>query len=143
RHIESTAHASIFSFHYTVDNGGRREYSDQIRPDRGVPAAVAGPWLGRRGRWHDHGDLGDEDPPALPRPRGRSAQALRPHLLPLRSPHPAVIHPFGHLADVEDLRPAAGSCDIDDEFRRPPRKGRPRRSAQPPRSEEHTSELQS
>src|SRR5699024_9742158 len=86
RHIESTAHAPIFSFHYTVDNGGRREYSDQIRPDRGVPAAVAGPWLGRGSRWHDHGDLGDEDPPALPRPRGRSAQALRPHLLPLRSP---------------------------------------------------------
>src|SRR5690606_5527045 len=46
RHIESTAHAPIFALHYTVDNGGRREYSPGLRPDRRVPTAMAGPWVG-------------------------------------------------------------------------------------------------
>jgi hypothetical protein len=64
---------------------------------------MAGPRVARCRRRHDDGDLGDEDPPAVPGPGRRRTQTLRPHLLPLRSPRPAVLHPIRHPADVEDL----------------------------------------
>ncbi len=100
--------------------------------DRDGSGQLAAAGLGRRRGGHGGGHVDHARPAADPRVGRGGAQAVQPHLRPLRGADAAVLQPARRVARRAGRRTAAGASRQRHQRRRPSRIRRPRRTSTQP-----------